>query len=264
MKILVSFRRCATGTGRLKNGNPPGDLRLAPRCGAKTRAGGGCRQPAMANGRCRLHGGRSTGPRTEAGRARCAAARTRHGLRGKSLIALRREGRRRGRRMAALRDEGLARQAIENGVAPPTAWFRRVAAGRTFAELVAAEIAAARRPRRKGEDPPHRLPAARDTPDRRRPRDRRRVREAARRRHAPDRGARRPPPRPAARSGTDPDRLGRPPGSRRRARRHARGRLRDRLAALLPGAHGRRAPARPGGHGVLGRFRRYPPAGVAD
>ena len=28
---------------------------------------------------CRFHGGRSTGPRTEAGRARCAAAKTVHG-----------------------------------------------------------------------------------------------------------------------------------------------------------------------------------------
>lgn len=28
-------------------------------CGAKTRAGGKCRQPPMANGRCRLHGGKS-------------------------------------------------------------------------------------------------------------------------------------------------------------------------------------------------------------
>ena len=28
-------------------------------CGAKTRAGGGCKQPAMKNGRCRLHGGKS-------------------------------------------------------------------------------------------------------------------------------------------------------------------------------------------------------------
>src|SRR5215218_3731776 len=28
-------------------------------CGAKTRSGGECRQPAMANGRCRMHGGRS-------------------------------------------------------------------------------------------------------------------------------------------------------------------------------------------------------------
>jgi hypothetical protein len=34
----------------------------------------------MKNGRCRLHGGRSTGPRTEAGIARIRAARTSHGL----------------------------------------------------------------------------------------------------------------------------------------------------------------------------------------
>jgi hypothetical protein len=34
----------------------------------------------MRNGRCRLHGGRSTGPRTEAGIERIRAARTRHGL----------------------------------------------------------------------------------------------------------------------------------------------------------------------------------------
>jgi hypothetical protein len=28
-------------------------------CGARTRAGGACRQPAMPNGKCRLHGGKS-------------------------------------------------------------------------------------------------------------------------------------------------------------------------------------------------------------
>ena len=28
-------------------------------CGAKTRAGGRCKQPAIKNGRCRLHGGKS-------------------------------------------------------------------------------------------------------------------------------------------------------------------------------------------------------------
>ena len=28
-------------------------------CGAKTRTGGKCKQPAMKNGRCRLHGGKS-------------------------------------------------------------------------------------------------------------------------------------------------------------------------------------------------------------
>lgn len=30
-------------------------------CGAKTRAGGKCQAPAMANGRCRVHGGSSSG-----------------------------------------------------------------------------------------------------------------------------------------------------------------------------------------------------------
>jgi hypothetical protein len=39
-----------------------------------------CGAPAMSGKTvCRFHGGRSTGPRTEAGRARCAAAKTIHG-----------------------------------------------------------------------------------------------------------------------------------------------------------------------------------------
>ena len=33
----------------------------APRCGAKTRRGTPCRAPAMANGRCRMHGGKLRG-----------------------------------------------------------------------------------------------------------------------------------------------------------------------------------------------------------
>ena len=37
------------------------DMHRAPRCGAKTRPGSPCRSPAMANGRCRMHGGPSTG-----------------------------------------------------------------------------------------------------------------------------------------------------------------------------------------------------------
>jgi hypothetical protein len=36
----------------LNNNNPAGDLSSAPRCGAKTRQGKGCRGPAMRNGRC--------------------------------------------------------------------------------------------------------------------------------------------------------------------------------------------------------------------
>ena len=47
------------------------------RCGAKTRRGAPCRRPAnKRNGRCRLHGGASSGPRTEQGRAKIAAANT--------------------------------------------------------------------------------------------------------------------------------------------------------------------------------------------
>jgi len=74
--------------GRLNNGNPGGDFLAAPRCGACTRHRTACRQPAMANGRCRFHGGKSTGPRTAAGLARSRAARYRHGLRSAEVIAL--------------------------------------------------------------------------------------------------------------------------------------------------------------------------------
>ncbi len=39
----------------------PTSLRLAPRCGAKTRGGTPCHAAAMPNGRCRMHGGGSPG-----------------------------------------------------------------------------------------------------------------------------------------------------------------------------------------------------------
>jgi hypothetical protein len=49
------------------------------RCGARTRTGTHCLRWPMPNGRCRLHGGCSTGPRTAEGLARIRAARTIHG-----------------------------------------------------------------------------------------------------------------------------------------------------------------------------------------
>ena len=54
-------------------------MRWKKRCGAYARSTGQpCQAKALANGRCRLHGGLSTGPRTEAGRKRIGeAARTR-------------------------------------------------------------------------------------------------------------------------------------------------------------------------------------------
>lgn len=53
-----------------------------PSCGARTRAGGPCKAKALwlagstapRNGRCRMHGGLSTGPRTAEGRAKCSQA----------------------------------------------------------------------------------------------------------------------------------------------------------------------------------------------
>ncbi|MGA2117316.1 MAG: HGGxSTG domain-containing protein [Bryobacteraceae bacterium] len=65
--------------GRLNNGNPPGDFTRAARCGAKTRRGTPCQCPAMGNGRCRLHGGLSTGPKTAEGIERIRRAVTKHG-----------------------------------------------------------------------------------------------------------------------------------------------------------------------------------------
>lgn len=61
--------------GKLKNGNPPGNPNTSPRCGANSkRTHQPCKQPAMANGRCRLHGGKSTGPKTKEGLERSRKA----------------------------------------------------------------------------------------------------------------------------------------------------------------------------------------------
>ena len=75
-------------------------------CGARTRAGHPCRTTAMPNGRCRMHGGASTGPRTPEGLARLRAARTRTGLHSAEMVELRRA-------LAALRR--LARDTRRDG-----------------------------------------------------------------------------------------------------------------------------------------------------
>jgi hypothetical protein len=67
--------------GWLRGGNAPGDFSKAARCGAKTRSGTACQCPAMPNGRCRLHGGLSTGPKTADGIRRIQEAVTKHGRR---------------------------------------------------------------------------------------------------------------------------------------------------------------------------------------
>ena len=58
------------------------------RCGAKTRQGAPCQNPAIKNrARCKLHGGRSTGPRTAEGKARVVAANTKHGRRSAAHVS---------------------------------------------------------------------------------------------------------------------------------------------------------------------------------
>ncbi len=51
-------------------------------CGAQARQNNHqpCRQPAMKNGRCRLHGGKSTGPKTQQGQNKSALANYKNGL----------------------------------------------------------------------------------------------------------------------------------------------------------------------------------------
>jgi hypothetical protein len=84
--VAPGLPRAPTATRR---GNP--DLALAPRCGARTRAGCPFRAPAIHDkSRCRMHGGRSTGPRTEDGMARMRAARTVHGAYGATTRAINR------------------------------------------------------------------------------------------------------------------------------------------------------------------------------
>jgi hypothetical protein len=52
------------------------------KCGAKARTNNHqpCRQPAMANGRCRLHGGKSSGAKTKEGKQKQKKANRKHGF----------------------------------------------------------------------------------------------------------------------------------------------------------------------------------------
>ncbi len=49
-------------------------LAVHPKCGAKCRTGEPCKNPSMKNGRCRMHGGKSTGAPIKHGQRTKAAA----------------------------------------------------------------------------------------------------------------------------------------------------------------------------------------------
>ena len=74
-KNKITKRNLLKGIPRRFGPNWPGK-----RCEAKTRKGTPCQRPAkLPIGRCRLHGGASTGPRTEEGLKRLAVSKTKHG-----------------------------------------------------------------------------------------------------------------------------------------------------------------------------------------
>jgi len=58
--------------------------KASPRCGAKTRSATECKSPAMLNGRCRMHGGASTGAPKGNQNA------LKHGLYGREMKEMRR------------------------------------------------------------------------------------------------------------------------------------------------------------------------------
>lgn len=89
----------------------------APRCGAGRKSDGcPCQSPAMANGRCRLHGGKSTGPRTPEGAERKRQAVLRHGFYTAEAKAERRSAR---AALAALRAAlGTGDISIRRGFPP--------------------------------------------------------------------------------------------------------------------------------------------------
>jgi hypothetical protein len=71
-----------------------------------------CKKPSMANGRCRLHGGCSTGARTAEGLARCTAAPTKHGRRN---AAARAQATKRGQARSALAELRRLLAMIQKG-----------------------------------------------------------------------------------------------------------------------------------------------------
>jgi hypothetical protein len=66
------------------------NIKDAKKCGAKTRKSTACQSPAMKNGRCRMHGGKSTGARTKEGIERIKKANFKNGLYTNEMVLSRR------------------------------------------------------------------------------------------------------------------------------------------------------------------------------
>jgi len=92
-------------------------------CLAKTRSGNPCQRAGNPkNGRCHLHGGKSTGPKTDEGCARIAAAQFKHGRRSKAFVEAQRANNAKGRAIKhELKD--IESTAIKDGLLP-SGWQR--------------------------------------------------------------------------------------------------------------------------------------------
>ena len=67
------------------------NIKDTKKCGAKTRAKTSCKSPAMKNGRCRMHGGKSTGARTQTGIQKIKETNFKHGLYTKENLEFKRD-----------------------------------------------------------------------------------------------------------------------------------------------------------------------------
>jgi hypothetical protein len=86
----------------------------------------------MKNGRCRMHGGRSTGPRTPEGKERCRLANLKHGRYTREAIETRRYFRAHARMLRMLGDEikrDVERLKRRHPVAPVNPVVERMIAG---------------------------------------------------------------------------------------------------------------------------------------
>ena len=89
------------------------------RCLAKTRRGTACQRAAYKhNGRCALHGGRSTGPRTQRGLQRISESNLKHGRQTKDKLAAQKHAADVGRRVMG--ELKRLEREIENAGLMPT------------------------------------------------------------------------------------------------------------------------------------------------
>ena len=113
------------------------------RCGARTRGGKPCQKwPITGRARCLLHGGKSSGPKSLAGRKRIGAAHFIHGAYSKENVALKNEFQQRIAEMRQGRERILAslkQIAVENPEALKRGGFSQRAV-RALKDLPIAEV----------------------------------------------------------------------------------------------------------------------------